>query len=223
MSVPDARLPRVSESPASGPPPQIPPMPRHRPVHLPRPTSPPPREEPRAVTLRQRLAELRGPAVAPRPLDARALAALAANPGCKRRALLDGAGCRQGRPRHRTRFTGRFRPVPVRLHAGQRLRGQGQGRRRYGADAPAARAARRARGAAARCRGARFDGRSTPRAAPRAPHWPCGRRPGRAAGRCWTTRCWPWRWRARPPIWSRTRWWCTPTAPGPSSRSSPSP
>ncbi|WNI31761.1 hypothetical protein [Streptomyces sp. ITFR-6] len=71
-------------------------MPRHRPVHLPRPTSPPrpeaPRDVPSAVTLRQRLAELRGPAVAPRPLDARALAALAANPGCKRRALLDGAG-----------------------------------------------------------------------------------------------------------------------------------
>ncbi|MCP3756183.1 hypothetical protein [Streptomyces sp. TBY4] len=43
-------------------------------------------------TLRQRLADLRGPAVAPRPLDARALAALAANPGCGRRALLDGAG-----------------------------------------------------------------------------------------------------------------------------------
>ncbi|MFD3947203.1 hypothetical protein [Streptomyces sp. NPDC058579] len=40
----------------------------------------------------QRLAELRGPAVVPRPLDARALAALAANPGCRRRALLDGAG-----------------------------------------------------------------------------------------------------------------------------------
>ncbi|MER5205905.1 hypothetical protein [Streptomyces sp. NPDC002825] len=38
------------------------------------------------------LAELRGPAVVPRPLDARALAALAANPGCKRRAILDGAG-----------------------------------------------------------------------------------------------------------------------------------
>ncbi|MEV0575926.1 hypothetical protein [Streptomyces sp. NPDC050392] len=67
-------------------------MPQDRPVHLPRPTSPPPREERRAVTLRQRLAELRGPAVPPRPLDARALAALAANPGCKRRALLDGAG-----------------------------------------------------------------------------------------------------------------------------------
>jgi hypothetical protein len=43
--------------------------------------------------LRQRLAELRGgPDHRPRPLDARALAALAANPGCDRRALLDGAG-----------------------------------------------------------------------------------------------------------------------------------
>lgn len=45
-----------------------------------------------ATALRQRLAELRGPSTAPHPLDARALAALAANPGCKRRALLDGAG-----------------------------------------------------------------------------------------------------------------------------------
>ncbi|MFE7773064.1 hypothetical protein ACFU5O_04020 [Streptomyces sp. NPDC057445] len=44
------------------------------------------------TALRQRLAELRGPSSAPQPLDARALAALAANPGCKRRALLDGAG-----------------------------------------------------------------------------------------------------------------------------------
>ncbi|MFK0292408.1 hypothetical protein ACIQU6_18280 [Streptomyces sp. NPDC090442] len=43
-------------------------------------------------SLRQRLTELRGPGVRPRPLDARALAALAANPGCRRRALLDGAG-----------------------------------------------------------------------------------------------------------------------------------
>ncbi|MFD5985872.1 hypothetical protein [Streptomyces cyaneofuscatus] len=48
------------------------------------------------TTLRQRLAELRGPSVAPHPLDARALAALAANPGCKRRALLDGAGVDKG-------------------------------------------------------------------------------------------------------------------------------
>ncbi|MEU5805741.1 hypothetical protein [Streptomyces sp. NPDC047718] len=47
---------------------------------------------PQQTTLRQRLADLRGPAVPPRPLDARALAALAANPGCGRRALLDGAG-----------------------------------------------------------------------------------------------------------------------------------
>lgn len=47
---------------------------------------------PPRTTLRQRLAELRGPTVAPHPLDARALAALAANPGCRRRALLDGAG-----------------------------------------------------------------------------------------------------------------------------------
>ncbi|MDJ0379680.1 hypothetical protein [Streptomyces sp. G-G2] len=61
----DGRLPRVSSFPPSGPP---------------------------QTTLRQRLADLRGPAVPPRPLDARALAALAANPGCGRRALLDGAG-----------------------------------------------------------------------------------------------------------------------------------
>ncbi|MFF0020461.1 hypothetical protein ACWERY_29480 [Streptomyces sp. NPDC004082] len=46
----------------------------------------------RGKALRQRLAELRGPDVPPKALDARALAALAANPGCERRALLDGAG-----------------------------------------------------------------------------------------------------------------------------------
>nr|WP_260638901.1 hypothetical protein [Streptomyces angustmyceticus] len=45
---------------------------------------------------RARLAALRGPGVRPRPLDARALAALAANPGCRRRALLDGAGVDKG-------------------------------------------------------------------------------------------------------------------------------
>ncbi|MGW1194357.1 hypothetical protein ACWD4B_00640 [Streptomyces sp. NPDC002536] len=44
------------------------------------------------TTLRRQLAELRGPEAVPHPLDARALAALAANPGCRRRALLDGAG-----------------------------------------------------------------------------------------------------------------------------------
>ncbi|MFI0979573.1 hypothetical protein ACH4SP_21550 [Streptomyces sp. NPDC021093] len=61
----------------------------------PEPTPEPVRHEPAApahVPVRQRLAELRGPAVAPHPLDARALAALAANPGCERRTLLDGAG-----------------------------------------------------------------------------------------------------------------------------------
>ncbi|MGW0824134.1 hypothetical protein [Streptomyces sp. NPDC002845] len=51
---------------------------------------PPPRK--RRTALRQRLADLRGPDVPPKALDARALAALAANPGCRRRALLDGAG-----------------------------------------------------------------------------------------------------------------------------------
>ncbi|MDU8997134.1 MULTISPECIES: hypothetical protein [Streptomyces] len=51
---------------------------------------PPPRTP--GKVLRQRLAELRGSAVPPKALDARALAALAANPGCDRRALLDGAG-----------------------------------------------------------------------------------------------------------------------------------
>lgn len=45
-----------------------------------------------ATALRDRLADVRGPAVPPQPLTARALAALAANPGCARRALLDAAG-----------------------------------------------------------------------------------------------------------------------------------
>ncbi len=46
--------------------------------------------------LRERLAALRGPDAPHRPLDARALAALAANPGCRRRALLDAAGVDKG-------------------------------------------------------------------------------------------------------------------------------
>ncbi|MFE5921071.1 hypothetical protein [Streptomyces sp. NPDC056468] len=46
----------------------------------------------RGTALRHRLADLRGPEVPAKALDARALAALAANPGCKRRAILDGAG-----------------------------------------------------------------------------------------------------------------------------------
>ncbi|GGX09199.1 hypothetical protein GCM10010297_33400 [Streptomyces malachitofuscus] len=51
---------------------------------------PPPRRREKA--LRHRLAELRGPEIPAKALDARALAALAANPGCRRRAILDGAG-----------------------------------------------------------------------------------------------------------------------------------
>ncbi|MHB9861507.1 hypothetical protein [Streptomyces sp. YIM S03343] len=54
----------------------------------------------RGTRLRQQLAELRGPEVPARALDARALAALAANPGCRRRALLDGAGVDKGRLAH---------------------------------------------------------------------------------------------------------------------------
>ncbi|MEU9705355.1 hypothetical protein [Streptomyces sp. NPDC047981] len=54
--------------------------------------APVPPQTTRTTRVWERLAELRGPAVVPRPLDARALAALAANPGCRRRALLDGAG-----------------------------------------------------------------------------------------------------------------------------------
>ncbi|GHD99345.1 hypothetical protein [Streptomyces alanosinicus] len=51
----------------------------------------------RAKGLGRRLAELRGPDVPARALDARALAALAANPGCARRAILDGAGVDKAR------------------------------------------------------------------------------------------------------------------------------
>jgi len=56
---------------------------------------PPPRTREKA--LRHRLAELRGPEVQAKALDARALAALAANPGCRRRAILDGAGVDKAR------------------------------------------------------------------------------------------------------------------------------
>ncbi|MFH0244206.1 hypothetical protein ACGRHY_17715 [Streptomyces sp. HK10] len=68
MSQADATLPRVSYNPDSQ----------------------------QTTALRRRLAELRGADVAPRAMDARALAALAANPGCRRRALLDGAGVDKG-------------------------------------------------------------------------------------------------------------------------------
>lgn len=62
----------------------------------PRPDRTPPPAT-RAKGLRHRLAELRGPDVPAKALDARALAALAANPGCSRRAILDGAGVDKAR------------------------------------------------------------------------------------------------------------------------------
>jgi hypothetical protein len=60
------------------------------------PVRAPRRPQAPTTALRRRLAELRGPDARPKPLDARALAALAANPGCRRRALLDGAGVDKG-------------------------------------------------------------------------------------------------------------------------------
>ncbi|WP_432140805.1 hypothetical protein [Streptomyces sp. bgisy084] len=89
MSVPDARLPRVNVSRESRSASAAPPA--EQPTATPRP----PVAAPPGVS-RGRLAELRGPGVRPRSLDARALAALAANPGCRRRALLDGAGIDKG-------------------------------------------------------------------------------------------------------------------------------
>ncbi|MGW2408648.1 hypothetical protein ACWCXK_29610 [Streptomyces sp. NPDC001739] len=80
MSVPDARLRQVNVFRDS------------RAVA----TGPPAGQAPPSSSLRRRLSELRGPGVRPRSLDARALAALAANPGCRRRALLDGAGVDKG-------------------------------------------------------------------------------------------------------------------------------
>ncbi|MFJ9413923.1 hypothetical protein ACIRPT_07110 [Streptomyces sp. NPDC101227] len=80
MSVPDARLSRVNVSRDSRPAAAAPPAGQQTPT----------------PSLRRRLTELRGPGVRPRSLDARALAALAANPGCRRRALLDGAGIDKG-------------------------------------------------------------------------------------------------------------------------------
>ncbi|MFH8572727.1 hypothetical protein [Streptomyces sp. NPDC017993] len=85
MSVPDARLPQVNVSRDSRPAAAAPQAAQPTTTPSPRPGAP-------AGIGRGRLTELRGPGVPPRSLDARALAALAANPGCRRRALLDGAG-----------------------------------------------------------------------------------------------------------------------------------
>ncbi|MFG2892709.1 hypothetical protein [Streptomyces sp. NPDC048248] len=89
MSVPDARLPQVNVSRDSRPAAAAPQAAQPKPTPGPRQGAPP-------GIGRGRLTELRGPGVPPRSLDARALAALAANPGCRRRALLDGAGIDKG-------------------------------------------------------------------------------------------------------------------------------
>ena len=184
----------------------------------------PNRATPQTTALRQRLAELRGPAVAaasarrPRAGRARREPRLrAARPAGRRRGG-------QGRAGDGARLPRRLRPVAVRLHAGQRLRGArsrptaarsccGCVHERLGA---------RRRAAARPVRWYPICRRPAPRGARPVRRSRCARPPRRAAGRCSTTRCSPWRWRAPPPIWSRTRWSCTPTAAGRSSRSSPS-
>ncbi|MFF1797298.1 hypothetical protein ACFVXQ_24290, partial [Kitasatospora sp. NPDC058263] len=64
--------------------------------------------------LAQRLADLRGPAPQ-RSLNARALAALAANPGCHRRAVLDAAGVDKSALAARLGRPAPFGPSPVAL------------------------------------------------------------------------------------------------------------
>ncbi|AZM46203.1 hypothetical protein DMB38_10600 [Streptomyces sp. WAC 06738] len=66
------------------------------PAHADAPTAGPGTEPAPGPALRRRLDALRGAGVEARALDARALAALAANPGCRRRTLLDGAGIDKG-------------------------------------------------------------------------------------------------------------------------------
>ena len=60
--------------------------------------------------------------------NARTIAALTTNPGCARRAVLDCAGVDKQRAGRLHRLPGPVRPVAVRHHPGQRLRGPGQGR-----------------------------------------------------------------------------------------------
>lgn len=81
-----------------------------------------------AEPLAQRLAELRGRAPQ-RSLDARALAALAANPGCRRRALLDAAGVDKAAVAHRLGRPAPFGQSPFAIARGNvfesRLKGDG--------------------------------------------------------------------------------------------------
>ena len=139
-----------------------------------------------------------------------------------------GARCWTARGWTRRRWPGAgrpgpLRPVAVRLRAGQRLRGQGQGRRRRGAAAAAVRQHWRDAAGATRGRRCPTCPRPGPRAAPPVRRWRCARRPdGRAA---WTLLDHPMLAldvAGSPAFWSRTRWSCTRTAAGRSSRSSPS-
>lgn len=185
--------------------------------------TPPPRT--RGTRLRHRLAELRGPDVPAKALDARALAALAANPGCRRRAILDGAGVDKaslasalGSPsvfgQSQFAFTrGNAFEARVKADGGAELLRLVHERLDRGAEPPPR----------LRC-GCPTCPRPALRGARRGRRWRCARPPARPArGLCSTIRCSPWRSPVPPPSWNRTPWWCIRTALGRSSRSSPSP
>jgi hypothetical protein len=76
----------------------------------------PPRRSP-TPSIADRLAELRGP-VPPRHHDARTIAALTANPGCSRRAVLDAAGVDKRALAERIGFGPRFGQSPFAISRG---------------------------------------------------------------------------------------------------------
>ena len=76
----------------------------------------PPRRSP-TPSIADRLAELRGP-VPPRHHDARTIAALTANPGCARRAVLDAAGVDKRALAERIGFGPRFGQSPFAISRG---------------------------------------------------------------------------------------------------------
>lgn len=86
-----------------------------------------------------RLARIRGRALA-KTHNARTIAALASNPGCARRAILDAAGVDKQRIAAYAGFPAPFGQSRFAL-AGQRVRGSGEGQRGSGAADPAPRAA----------------------------------------------------------------------------------
>ncbi|GAA4999127.1 hypothetical protein GCM10025734_33420 [Kitasatospora paranensis] len=154
--------------------------------------------------LAQRLSELRGRAPQ-RSLDARALAALAANPGCRRRSLLDAAGVDKAAVAKQLGRPAPFGQSPFALARGNvfeaRLKQDGYAalleplRRHLGL--PAEDGAPLAVPDLLRRSSPRCAPIGRPRSSPRPP-------PTRPAGTCWTTRCCGSRWPAAPPTWSRT-------------------